>query len=75
MAVHSLSEEHRRDIINSPAFKFCQELCGQYEWSAEPWRAKTRNIIHAFMTYFEGYDPVFRKRCFQAAVFSACGGR
>jgi hypothetical protein len=48
------------DTLERPAFKLCQELCGQYEWTSEPWRAKSRVLIQALIGYFS-YDPDFAR--------------
>jgi hypothetical protein len=54
----SRQEDWLLNSIQSPALKLCQELCGQYEWSAEPWRKKNEILICAVMTFFS-YDPDF----------------
>jgi hypothetical protein len=52
-------QEDLYDTIETPAYQLCNVLCGQYEWTTEPWREKSRVLIHALMKYFEGCDPLF----------------
>jgi hypothetical protein len=66
------------DEVEAGAFELCRALGGQYEWSTEPWREKSQELILALLTYFNDYNPAFAKELndmFLGAVEDARLGR
>ena len=47
-----MRELERYASVDDLAYWLCKKLCGEYEWTSDPWRVKSQELIHALIAYF-----------------------